>query len=587
MENQKTSVTDRLNQDAARIKEHIETKVGFIHSIRSRIILMVAATIVISTILVWITVQPLITKSYSETEESYVADMAVSNGKMLANYIDEGGLDIIGTDSVKNILADIHIDGKKSSYAYVVDLDGTMLYHPTTEKIGLSVENSVVKQILADIKQGKPQETAVYEYEFKGETKYAGVYPDIERGFLLIVSSDKAEIMTEVHYILRRTMLSMLGSLIICIVIAIFVAAIITKPIKEMSDVTNRFSTLDLRKDDKQDRMEIRKDEVGLMGRSLNELRSQFQDVVTDIKLQSENLYTAAASLDEHTKETANNVEQVEKAVYEIAEGATSQAEETQKATEDVIQMGNMVEETNSEVERLYSYANSMKASGDEASESLNELNVINEKAKESIDLIYKQTNNTNESALKIREATELITFIAQQTNLLSLNASIEAARAGEQGKGFAVVASEIQKLAEQSDDSAKQIENIITLLIADSNEAVETMNEVMHIMDEQNRNINKIKVQFEHLYEKIDMSMTGVGNIADKTQVLDNARISVVDIVQNLTAISEENAASTEETSASVSEVSNIVNQISQNANELRDIARNLEARMNDFLIE
>ncbi|MBO5239266.1 MAG: methyl-accepting chemotaxis protein [Lachnospiraceae bacterium] len=564
-----------------------QKKVGFVHSIRSRIILLVAVTIVINAVLVWVMIQPKISKSFSTTQESYMEDMAISYGKMLGNYVDEGGLEIISTPEIQSMLSEIQINGKESSYAYVVNLDGIMLYHPTAEKIGVSVENSVVKGVLADIAEGKPQKTAVYEYDFRGAIKYAGVYPDVERGFLLIISSDKAEINKEINAIIITMFLSTLIALVIGIVFAVIISSVITKPIKEMSGITNRFSTLDLRKDENQDRMDNRKDEVGLMGRSLNELRNQFEEVVTYIKLQSGHLYEAATELDEHAKETANNLEQVEKAVYEIAEGASSQAEETQNATENVIQMGKMVQATNNEVENLFGYANEMKASGDEASRSLKELDAINDKAKESIDLIYRQTNNTNESALKIREATELITFIAEQTNLLSLNASIEAARAGEQGRGFAVVAAQIQKLAEQSNDSARQIGEIITLLIEDSNEAVGTMNEVMEIMEEQNKNIQQIETQFERLYEQIDMSMSGVGNISDKTQVLDKARVNVVDIVQNLTAIAQENAASTEETSASVSEVSDIVKQISESVNELRAIAEELEAHIGKFVVE
>lgn len=564
-----------------------QKKVGFVHSIRSRIILLVAVTIVINAVLVWVMIQPKISKSFSATQESYMEDMAISYGKMLGNYVDEGGLEIISTPEIQSMLSEIQINGKESSYAYVVNLDGIMLYHPTAEKIGVSVENSVVKGVLADIAEGKPQKTAVYEYDFRGAIKYAGVYPDVERGFLLIISSDKAEINKEINAIIITMFLSTLIALVIGIVFAVIISSVITKPIEEMSGITNRFSTLDLRKDENQDRMDNRKDEVGLMGRSLNELRNQFEEVVTYIKLQSGHLYEAATELDEHAKETANNLEQVEKAVYEIAEGASSQAEETQNATENVIQMGKMVQATNNEVENLFGYANEMKASGDEASRSLKELDAINDKAKESIDLIYRQTNNTNESALKIREATELITFIAEQTNLLSLNASIEAARAGEQGRGFAVVAAQIQKLAEQSNDSARQIGEIITLLIEDSNEAVGTMNEVMEIMEEQNKNIQQIETQFERLYEQIDMSMSGVGNISDKTQVLDKARVNVVDIVQNLTAIAQENAASTEETSASVSEVSDIVKQISESVNELRAIAEELEAHIGKFVVE
>ena len=142
-------------------------------------------------------------------------------------------------------------------------------------------------------------------------------------------------------------------------------------------------------------------------------------------------------------------VEQVDRAVGDIATGATSQAQETQNATENVIAMGNMIEDTNAEAERLNGNAQQMKDSSDQAMQILKELNEINDRTKQSIEEVYTQTNITNESVQKIKEATVLIASIAEETNLLSLNASIEAARAGEQGKGFAVVASQIQKLAE------------------------------------------------------------------------------------------------------------------------------------------
>ena len=147
--------------------------------------------------------------------------------------------------------------------------------------------------------------------------------------------------------------------------------------------------------------------------------------------------------------------------IVEIADGANSQAEETQKATENIILIGTMVEETVGQVEKLSENAQAMQKAGDEAIETLKQLDSTNGKTKEAIDRIYAQTHTTNESALKIKEATTMIAEIAEETNLLSLNASIEAARAGEQGKGFAVVAAQIQKLAEQSNESARQIEEI------------------------------------------------------------------------------------------------------------------------------
>ena len=569
------------------LQQRVQTRINFAHSIRSRILVMIVVTVLICALTVLFTIRPLITKNFSAMQSSYMKDVAMAYGRMLGEYVTEGGLDVVSTPEVQNLLKEISINGKESSYAYVVDLDGTMLYHPIAEKIGVSVENAVVKQMLADIRDGKPQETSVYEYDFRGASKYAGIYPDVEHGFLLIISADKAEITSDIQSILLKTLLSTLIAFVICVVIALFCSAIITKPIKEMAEIADRFSTLDLRDDDRRERIGQRRDEVGLLGRSIGGVREQFHAIVTEIKTQSNNIHTTAASLDEHTKETLNNIEQVERAVYEIAEGASSQAEDTQKATENVIRMGNMVEDTNQEVENLYLYANAMKKSGDDASKTLSDLEEINHKAKESIDLIYQQTNTTNESALKIREATELITFIAEQTNLLSLNASIEAARAGEQGRGFAVVASQIQKLAEQSNESARQIGEIITLLISDSGKAVDTMNEVMEIMEVQNKNIQQMGQQFEQLFAAIDKSNRGVGNIADRTKSLDEARVNVVDIVQNLTAIAEENAASTQETSASVTEVNDIVSQISENVNQLRRIAEELEHRMEIFRLD
>lgn len=569
------------------LQQRVQTRINFAHSIRSRILVMIVVTVLICALTVFFTIRPLITKNFSAMQSSYMKDVAMAYGRMLGEYVTEGGLDVVSTPEVQDLLKEISINGKESSYAYVVDLDGTMLYHPIAEKIGVSVENAVVKQMLADIRDGKPQETSVYEYDFRGAIKYAGIYPDVEHGFLLIISADKAEITSDIQSILLKTLLSTLIAFVICVVIALFCSAIITKPIKEMAEIADRFSTLDLRDDDRRERIGQRRDEVGLLGRSIGGVREQFHAIVTEIKTQSNNIHTTAASLDEHTKETLNNIEQVERAVYEIAEGASSQAEDTQKATENVIRMGNMVEDTNQEVENLYLYANAMKKSGDDASKTLSDLEEINHKAKESIDLIYQQTNTTNESALKIREATELITFIAEQTNLLSLNASIEAARAGEQGRGFAVVASQIQKLAEQSNESARQIGEIITLLISDSGKAVDTMNEVMEIMEVQNKNIQQMGRQFEQLFAAIDKSNRGVGNIADRTKSLDEARVNVVDIVQNLTAIAEENAAGTQETSASVTEVNDIVSQISENINQLRRIAEELERRMEIFQLD
>ena len=227
-----------------------------------------------------------------------------------------------------------------------------------------------------------------------------------------------------------------------------------------------------------------------------------------------------------------------------------------------------------------------MYTSSEVAATTLNTMDTVNRKAQQAIDLIYEQTNTTNESAVKIKAATTLITSIAEQTNLLSLNASIEAARAGEQGRGFAVVAGQIQKLAEESNESAKQIEEIIAHLIADSEKAVQTMDEVKVVMADQNENVGVTRERFSEMHEGVAKTIQGIRSIAEKMEQIDETRNSVVDIVQNLTALSQENAAGTQEVSASVVEVGEHMSRIAKNSGELRQIADGLQAEMGVFTI-
>lgn len=335
------------------------------------------------------------------------------------------------------------------------------------------------------------------------------------------------------------------------------------------------------------ERITKRRDEIGHISRSIVKLKQQQSEIIQSMKEQSEALNQASIYLSDKTAETSSTVAQVEKAVEEVAEGATSQAEETQTATDNVVLMGNMVSETAREVEAMYSNAKNMHALGQDAFETLHELSTINQQASESIQAIYEQTNMTNESVQKIKEATGLITAIAAETNLLSLNASIEAARAGEQGRGFAVVATQIQQLADQSNASARQIEEIISYLITDSGRAVKTMEVVKDIMEKQNENVQHTDERFQKVISGIEESLEAIERITEKTSQLDTTRSSVIDTVQSLSAIAEENAASTEETFASITEISSIIEGISAEAEQLKKIANGIDRSMEIFELE
>lgn len=505
-------------------------------------------------------------------------------------HVDEAAQELWKGDSY-NVTADT---GLVDPVKEATDIETTIFYGDT--RYATSVTNdagervlhtqageTVINEVLKGGKDYNAQNVDVVGVPF-----FAYYIPLMQEGSttpvgMVFCGKNQAVVNAEIAKATNSILIFAIVIVLICCVAAIIMSTQIVKVLDKGIHLINQVATGNLGLELEPKYLQ-RKDEIGNMCRYIEKLRQELIMIVGGLKKQSETLYDSSTRLQSTVSDANEAVSQVERAIQEIADGATSQADETQKATENVILMGNMVEETSSQVTELKQNAEEMQKSSDEATAILGELDQINQKAISAIKVISEQTNTTNESALKIREATNLITEIAEETNLLSLNASIEAARAGEQGRGFAVVAAQIQKLAEQSNESARQIEQIITSLIDDSTKSVETMNEVRAIMEQQNENVHRTDKAFTVVKAGIDHSMDGVNFIADKTQNLDDARVNVVDVVQNLTAIAEENAAGTEETSASATEFGNMVGTIQNETEMLMGVANELEEQMNIF---
>lgn len=560
-------------------------KVGFFSSMRFRMLLYMMGSIIIVGGVILLLVVPASSNQMKRITQNYILDITQTVGNEVDLMVEDLGVE--GTaEIIPMIVKDIAIEDVESSYCYVVNGEGTMLYHPTAEKIGQPVENSVIKGVVSKVQSGQSVEPEVVEYEFDGATKYASYYVCKDGKFIIVVSADESEILSPISTMLVMAIIGAAVALIFCLLVNVFSLSILFRPLERISQEIGNFAFLDFSKDEKQKNFSKRKDEIGMMGRAAEELREHLVQIVQDLQGQSELLYRTSEKLRGEALETADVINQVDSAVHDIADGATSQANETQAATENVLVIGNMIQESNGSIQDIKASSEQIHDSAMVASDTLKQLTKINMQVKEAIDEIYSQTHTTNESAIKIKEAAALITSIAEETNLLSLNASIEAARAGEHGKGFAVVANQIQKLAEQSNESANRIEGIISELIEDSERSVVTMEEVRQVVEQQDLSVKKTDEIFKTVQNGIDASLNGIEKVFDETARMEDARVGVTDTVQNLTAIAEENAASTQETSASVTSVRSSVDTISGSANDLNDIAVKLEDTMRKFKI-
>lgn len=550
-------------------------------------IIFVAVVILLTAAATILVAMPKIQSTLRDTTQNYMYDLAESNGKILDIEVYSYGVNVgLASEKLAELFQDVKVKGVDGSYAYVVAPDGTILYHPNEEEIGKPVSVEEIAHLASEINAAKEVEPGVVSYQKDGGTEYAAYYANARGCFLFVVSAEEKEVMSTVRYVGLIMTVSAIIVSVVCLAIAFAGFQFMFDPLRKITEIVSNMGDLNFAKVPGVEKLCKSRDETGMMARTVCVVQEKLGHVVTELQGQSQTLYRYSDSLSSNAAVTSETVGQISQSVRDMADGATSQAENTQAATESVLVIGNMVQEANQEVARLKENVRVMHESGLEAERTLQELGEINVEVKKSIDQIYEQTNTTNESAMKIKDAILLITSIADETNLLSLNASIEAARAGEQGKGFAVVASQIQKLAEQSNMSAMKVQEITNMVMEDSAKAVDTMDQVRLIMESQVQKVDLTGNMFVKVQEEIDHSMDGITKIYEKTESMDNARVNVVDIVQSLTAIAEQNAAGTQQASAAVTEVSVVVQDISKNAKQLQNVAQTIDEHMKEFKV-
>lgn len=446
-------------------------KVTFIHSIMAKIVLLVIAVTVVSVLISLISTRIDANKALAQVNENYIMSMAEETVSLVENI--QG--DAAGSEQYANVMSKIVMQGIESSYVYLVDADGTMLYHPTAEKIGQPVENEVVTGVVSQLQAGNKPEDAVVSYEFNGAVKYAA-YALTADNKIVVVSADQEEVLDPVNNMLRRLVGFAVLGMAVCIIIGCIVGRLICKPIQQLTVIIRDTSKMDFRSNNNSNKLCQRKDETGEMAREIRQMRKNLREMVGDINNASTLITSNVDGLQEITSTVDQMCSDNSATSQELAAGMQETAATTLTISENIGLIKEGAEDINSMT------SEGARASGEimERAQNLREKTVaastrtmdmysaVKEKAEQAIE--------GSKAVEKINELTSTIMEISSQTSLLALNASIEAARAGEAGKGFAVVATEIGSLAEQTSKAIADISEIVK----EVNAAVGNMSECL-----------------------------------------------------------------------------------------------------------
>ena len=461
--------------------------------------------------------------------------------------------------------------------AFVADSKGILAAHSEYEIKGSDEPTDL---------SGSPFTTSddvngIYSAEHNGENLYIGYTKEPFSGYTICVARDKNAVITEA----RNSALTIVGIGIVMVLIVLAISIIMannfTNPILEVNRLLNALANGNFVKIDK---FLNRNDEFGQMIENSNSVVEKLETIVGHIKESSNTVNGSSQELSVMATQIAATTENVAEAVQDIAAGASEQAKDVQESAESAGMISQAMENVQDSTNNLSGLADRMKSASETSSNSLSEFRDTSEKVAVMIVDISDKISATQNAVAAINEKVEGISGIAAQTNLLSLNASIEAARAGEAGMGFSVVADEIRKLADDSEQLAKEIHVVMDSLLAESASAVQAANLIIEDNKKQQEALEYTIDSVNGMITDIEKTVNRVEKISGETDICVTSTENVSKAMSSLSAISEENAAATETTGASVEELSATVSTLADSAKNLKQIADRLSGDISFF---
>ena len=547
----------------------------------AKIIVMVILAVIVSNVICMVFILESSKKQITDSTKHTMVDVINTTSKIVENEISNADTEDLDYDEYAKSLSDVKLEGMDSSYVYVVKNDGTMLYHPTKEKVGQPVENAVIKGVVQQLQDGKKPGTTVVEYDFNGTTKYSA-YTILNNENILVLTADESEALAGITTVTGVAVGIIAIVVLIAIIISFIMGRRLMRPLVKVSTIIEDVANGNIEADFSV--VKESNDEIGLIIEKMKELTQSLGSIVGKIRNSSDTMSSNSYELNDTSSQTLAANNEISKAVEDVAEGSTGMAASISKINENLLEMSNETKDINASVDEIKNQTVAVQDSSKIMNDKIKSMQDSSHKMDEGISAISKRIETVNTTVDKVSNIVSVIEEISSETNLLSLNASIEAARAGDAGKGFAVVAQEIRVLSDNTNTELENIKQIISSLVEECRYCVQASGTIVEDNAKQKEEIKAVLDEFGSLDEQIQKTAEKADEIEELVTAMIELNDDITKSSNSLTDVSAANAAATEEMYANIEELNAMMHGVSEMAEHMNNESDGLKEALSFF---